>query len=363
MTITIKEEKSKKRKEECKKGGKWEECEECGGTITKEGGFYICRKCGLIKEQELMPKYTIGENIGEKEERKRKGTQYVEIERTLKSTNKLGTEIGRIERREEWYDSRKKPLSATKREKYRKLKNLNIWIRNKEKWNTPRITKIIQRVGEILEIKEQVIERAICLYKRYEEEYKEKINNHVVLGATAMFIAVREKPFKCPVTLKEIEEAYKKLGHRVKGRSIIVLAQHIGRKVRKRKSEEYIARACNELCKNQQIKKRIKQRYKEKPEEYEQKLLYCSRKLLESIPTIRRGGRQPYQFAVATAYIVDKYIAKEVLAKGSAITQKLAAKATGAAEFTIREHSSFIKTHYKEKIIEAIKKWEEKEKN
>ncbi|MHA1686599.1 MAG: hypothetical protein ACTSYD_09380 [Candidatus Heimdallarchaeaceae archaeon] len=79
----------------------------------------------MIKEQELMPKYTIGENIGEKEERKRKGTQYVEIERTLKSTNKLGTEIGRIERREEWYYSRKKPLSATK------LLNLTLL---KERW-------------------------------------------------------------------------------------------------------------------------------------------------------------------------------------------------------------------------------------
>ncbi len=66
-----------------------------------------------------------------------------------------------------------------------------------------------------------------------------------------------------------------------------------------------------------------------------------SYRLLENISLKDRGGRRPRPFATAVVYVVDKRFAQLMLKGGSALTQKLTAKYTGVAEFTIREHSEF----------------------
>ena len=68
--------------------------------------------------------------------------------------------------------------------------------------------------------------------------------------------------------------------------------------------------------------------------------------VLNMIPSSKRGGRNPFIFAVSAAYASDRLIAKEH-DKRSVMTQKLVSSATQVAEYSIRDHFGMIK-----KIIE-----------
>jgi len=208
-----------------------------------------------------------------------------------------------------------------------------------------------------LNLPKNVSNRALFLYKKYALEYRDKIQNHVILSAVAIFIATRENKHNSPIPLKEIVDIYRALGHRVKGKSLLKLLQDlkITRDVNIRRSEDYVFRVCSLICNEQIIKERIIKKYGIDPYIFEKILQLLSLKILEKISYRERGGRRPYSFSVAAAYVGDKLLAKK-MGTSSVLTQKLVAKIANVGEFTIREHAEFISKYNFEDIISELSK-------
>ncbi|MHA1414656.1 MAG: hypothetical protein ACTSRR_00160 [Candidatus Heimdallarchaeaceae archaeon] len=329
-------------------------CDECNSRIIEETGRYVCPNCGL----ELGAVYESSNyQLGMVEEPlKRRKTQYAAIDNQLATVSSLGSSIGTIK---EYYfkDTYGTALSPLRQEQFRKFKNLyHVASAVKGKETIHRSLTIVNKVCKILDIPEQVNNRAIFLFKKYKREFTEEINNHVVLSAISLLLAVRESKNTCPVQFKEIVETYSELGHRVSGKKIISLMQTLNIKLpssRIRRSEEYISRVSYLICSYPEIKERVESKYKIESFVYEKILQLACFKILAEIPNKDRGSRRPYPFAAATAYTADKLFARE-MNTSSAFTQKLVAKATNVAEFTVREHSELIFKYDHKNIFEEI---------
>lgn len=336
-------EKEKRREEQREE----ERCEECGGRIIEEKGKYVCKECGVVKGR------VIEEMKIKNEEKEKEITLYAEKERT-REQRKVGTEIGYREKKEEWYDYKRKEIENTARRKYRKMKEINKWEK-RDKGRRKRI-KTIEIAGKMLKLPEYVIERAIFIYQEHMNEEKENIKNRIILAA-ATLIAVRERGYNSPVTLKEIAEIYNDMGYKVKTSQMVAVAMNMKVKIKHRRSEEYIPRVCEEICSNGKIARRIKEKYTMAPQEYKKRLIYFSQELLKSIPRQKRGGKHPYSFAIAVAYTMDRYIAKEIFKHSAATTLKLIAEATKAGDFCVRIHAQYIRKHYEQDIKTLLQEW------
>ncbi|MCH8905875.1 MAG: hypothetical protein IH840_02210, partial [Candidatus Heimdallarchaeota archaeon] len=91
------------------------------------------------------------------------------------------------------------------------------------------------------------------------------------------------------------------------------------------------------------------------PEQYEAALILLSQSFLQRLDRKERGGVQPFAFAVSVIYLADRSLARS-LGRKPILTQRNLAKASGSAEFTIRDHVyRFLGKLYKSKEPELIR--------
>ena len=185
---------------------------------------------------------------------------------------------------------------------------------------------------------------------------EKKITNHVLLSALALLLSVRESTHNCPITLKEIVGTYRELGHRVLGKNLLGLMQNLNIKPTTsgiRRSEDYVFRVCSLICRCPAIKERVEKKYSIDVYVYEKMLQLLCLKILERISIQGRGGRRPFPFSAASAYVADKLLSRNIK-HSSALTQKLVAQSTNVAEFTIRDHAEFMFTYDYTDIINEM---------
>jgi transcription initiation factor TFIIIB Brf1 subunit/transcription initiation factor TFIIB len=119
-------------------------------------------------------------------------------------------------------------------------------------------------------------------------------------------------------------------------RIIEMLKKSPGIELKRRKSEDYIPRLVSKIVRHPEVALRIKRRLWS-PSEYQTYLMKTAHLLLESITAEQRGGRHPYIFAASVIYGADLLIAKQSKRR-SVLTQKLLAKITNVAEYSVRDH-------------------------
>jgi len=329
-------------------------CDECGSRIIKENGEHVCQRCGLVHDPILesssfqLGSVTTGGN--------RKSQQYTSINNNLAVVSSLGSSIGSVEEYM-FRDSNGSLLDETMQYKFRKFKTYyHIPGAIKGKETDFRTLKILNEVFSRLQVPNKIRERTLFLYHQYKSEHKKKITNHVLLSAMALFLSVRESGTNCPLTLKEIVNTYRELGHRVLGKNLLSLMQDLNIKPASsgiRRSEEYVFRICSLICSCSTIKERVQKKYSIDAYVYERMLQLLCLKILERIPYPDRGGRRPYPLSAASAYVADKLLSRKIK-HSSALTQKLVAKSTNVAEFTIRDHAEFMFSYDYEDIINEI---------
>lgn len=329
-------------------------CDECGYRIIQEGGMYVCQKCGLVQDVVIeTSSFQLGSNIKEGE---RKNQQYTSINNGLAVVSSLGSSIGSVEEYM-FRDANGSLIAEGDQAKFRKFKNFyHIPGAIKGKETDYRTLKIMDEVFARLHVPTKIRDRALFLYHQYKKEHSEKITNHVLLSALSLLLSVRESAHNCPLTLKEIVGTYRELGHRVLGKNLLSLMQDLNVKSPQtgiRRSEEYVFRICSLVCRSPTIKARIEKKYSIDVYVYEKLLQLLCLKILERVPYNERGGRRPYPFSAASAYVADKLLSKKI-DSSSALTQKLVAQSTNVAEFTIRDHAEFMFSYDFDEIITEI---------
>jgi transcription initiation factor TFIIIB Brf1 subunit/transcription initiation factor TFIIB len=316
----------------------------------------VCQKCGLVHDVVLeSSSFQLG-SISQ--ERSRRGQQYTSINNRLAIVSSLGSSIGTVEEYM-FRDSNGALLDEHSQLKFRKFKNFyHIPGAIKGKETDYRTIKILNEVFSRLQVPEKIRDRTLFLYYKYKKDHKKKITNHVLLSAMALLLSVRESGHNCPLSLKEIVETYRDLGHRVLGKNLLGLMQDLNIKSTTagiRRSEEYIFRVCSLICRTPVINERIVKKYSIDVYVYEKILQLLCLRILERIPFVDRGGRRPYPFSAASAYVADKLLSKK-LKSSSALTQKLVAQSTSVAEFTIRDHAEFMMSYDFNDIVSEISK-------
>ena len=331
-------------------------CDECNSRVVEENGLYVCQGCGLVHETVLeSSSYQLGSvSSGES----RKSQQYTAINNRLAVVSSLGSSIGSVEEYM-FRDTNGSLLDENMQYKFRKFKNYyHIPGAIKGKETDYRTIKIMNEVFARLHVSEEIRNRTLFLYHKYKEDHKGKITNHVLLSALSLLLSVREYKHNCPLTLKEIVGTYRELGHRVLGKNLLSLMQDLNIKSPTssiRRSEEYTFRVCSLICRSSTIKERIEKKYSIDVYVYEKMLQLLCLRILERIPYPDRGGKRPYPFSAASAYVADKLLSKK-LHSSSALTQKLVAQSTNVAEFTIRDHAEFMFRYDYDDIISEISK-------
>ncbi len=332
-------------------------CDECDGRIIEQNGLCICQSCGLVHAPVIEnSSFQLG-TVTSKEQRKKQ--QYTSVNNQLSVVSSLGSSIGAVEEYI-FRDAQGSLIDDHSQAKFRKLKNFyHISSAVKGKETDYRTLKIMDKVFSCLKIKNNTRNRACYLYHSYKKIHKDKVSNHVLLSALCLLLAVREEKHNCPITLKEIVETYRGLGHRVLGTNLSKLMIKLDVKsptICIRRSEDYLARMCSEICSHPPINERIQRKYRLDIFVYEKILFLASLKLLARITFRQRGGKNALCFAAATAYVIDKNLCKPLFNSSSALTQKMVARATGVAEFTIRERAEFILSYFTEDILTDISK-------
>lgn len=315
------------------------QCPECNGKIIKHEFQYICSSCGLIVEEEMNPSsYKISNNSIFKFNQ---NLQYVYIGKTIETIGNLGSYIDFYEKTSNFKDYRGKILSPKKQKLFLKLKNkYSKFLKIKNYETDYRILRILSDVIQLLNLNNSVKKDAAYLFRKIKNANR-KIKNNITLIAFCILYAIRHQCHNAPITIKEIVEVFKMLGHRINPRLIIrngITYKKILQPPRPHKSEDYISRLVSNIISYPDLEKRIK---KKNPQldlkNYGIKLFNETILLLKNIDLKKRGGRNPFIFAGAAIYCADKILATKLNAK-SILTQKIAANAMNIAEYSIRDH-------------------------
>ncbi|MGQ9723249.1 MAG: hypothetical protein ACUVXA_18250 [Candidatus Jordarchaeum sp.] len=313
-------------------------CSECSGNLVLHSGEFVCSNCGLVVSKHYVaPVFKINqENL--------LNNQYktnLALGNRMHIVDGMGSYID-FQRTPFFYDGQGAPLSSNKQALYRKLKfRYSLRLRIDRRESDYRALKSLNNVTSMLQISDSIRDRAAYLYQKAVKKIDKKISNHIVLIAACLFFATREYKELAPVTVQEVAQNFKKLGHRISVKKVIKTALElrslfIQKHPKIRKSEDYLPRIISDIISSSIIELRLEGRDLS-IEDYRNLLTQKSYSILNKIDSIDRGGRNPYIFAVSTVYCADRIISKEIERK-PVLTQKILAKITRVAEYSIRDH-------------------------
>ncbi|MBD3228052.1 MAG: hypothetical protein GF329_07670 [Candidatus Lokiarchaeota archaeon] len=322
------------------------ECEH-SPILDEIRGEYICSKCGLvIKKQFVSPSYQMTEN-NSKDFNSNK--HYVALGKRLNMVDGLGSFID-YQYKSKFNDSSGKTLPAKKQILYKRLKYFydlrSRYINQETDYN---VFNLLNRVTAKLKLSDNIRDRAAYFYNKITSEVsKDEITNHIILIAMCIFVAIREYKHNAPITIQELASIFEDIGHRVSPRTILreihKVSPHVGNllNTQTRKSEDYINRIISKTINSNDVLERLF-KYDENVDDYKIYLQNKCFNLLKKFTLQKRGGRNPYIFAVAILYTSDRILAKKK-GRRSILTQNILSDVCDCAEYSIRDHFKFIKT-------------------
>jgi transcription initiation factor TFIIB len=323
-----------------------ENCEHKNQITDHERGEVICRECGLVLDQEFVfPTFLMGKDRNL--EKCAKPQAFSSLGERDNIVNGLGSHIGGVYGAPR-HDIKNHTISAENRAKFTRLKNYDERAKLGGKETTYRTLCSFNRICSTLHIPPTISNRACQLYKKLKDQLlKSDRINSVNLMACCLYLAVKE--VKYPLPLKALATAFSELNHRVSMKSIVRTALML--KIRFNtyfqnesiRSEDYLNTIISAIMNSKEVCDRIN-RTSLTPHNFAKLLYEQANSLLSRIPLDKRGGKNPYLFAVASIYAVGTQIGKQFKAY-AIITQTLLAQVTNSAEYTIRDHWLFFQQY------------------
>ena len=323
-------------------------CNECGGDVVSENGEYVCSRCGLVLSDEpVTPEYLSNSPLvnqlsnGEK--------THSSVGTRLHIVDGLGSYID-YHNKGYFYDSQGEPLSSNKQALFRRLKyHYDMKSRTERRETDYNALRVLNRVSALLRLSENVRNRAAYYYRKITStKLGADVSNKLITVSACLFMAVREFKDCAPITIQELAGIFKSLGHRVSVRSIVrelpQLQSKLGTNVHVRRSEEYLSRIVSSVVSQPEVQSRLKESNIDR-ENYRFNILSTATSILKQLSISSRGGRNPFILAVSAVYAADRRLS-EARKKKPTLTQRTLARATGAAEYSVRDHfCSLLKAH------------------
>ena len=215
--------------------------------------------------------------------------------------------------------------------------------------------RILNKVVNLLNIDQRIRDQAIDKYKTFTKKEGFSRNNILIIAA-CLLIASREVKGVKPLTLNEICEGFKLVGHdihpRVLSKTVFKVLNVIGAKPTIMSPEDYVDKVIDKLCSSKEIMNRI-QVNRLTVHEYFSELREEAKKLLCSLNERRKMGKNPYALAVSSIYAASLITSSKRELQISILTQKLLSEIADVAEYTIREHYYTLFKDEVEKLISA----------
>ncbi len=187
-------------------------CPECGGEIIKSIYERVCINCGLVTGEifsnptYIMNNPTESNNISNK--------QYVALGERVNFIGGMGTYID-FENTYYLRDKNGNLLPPNSQKLFRRLKkNYSKFIRIKNFETEYRILKILNNVVLYLNLSNTIRNNAAYFYRKI-IKLSPKIINNISLIAFCLFYSLRHNEQFAPISIKEISNIFKMLGHRV----------------------------------------------------------------------------------------------------------------------------------------------------
>ncbi|MGF3555243.1 MAG: hypothetical protein ACQXXF_08295 [Thermoplasmatota archaeon] len=312
-------------------------CPECSSALVLHSGEFVCSNCGLVVSKQYLPPIF---KINQENPSISQCAYFTALGERLHIVDGMGSYID-FQRTPFFFDGQGAPLTSDKQALYRKLKfRYSLRLRIDKKESDYRALTSLNNVTSMLQISDTIRDRAAYIYQKAVKKIDKKISNHIVLIAACLFFAIREYKELAPVTIQEVTQSFKRLGHRINVKKVIRTALELRSFIQKhpkiRKSEEYLHRIISDIVSSPIIESRLKERNLP-TDDYRNLLVQKSYSILTKLDSVIRGGRNPYIFAVSTVYCADRIISKKA-GKKPILTQKILAKIAKVAEYSIRDH-------------------------
>jgi transcription initiation factor TFIIIB Brf1 subunit/transcription initiation factor TFIIB len=291
-----------------------EECPECSGEVVDVGEEFVCRSCGVVAEKEVIES--------------RRGRPPEAIDYTSQA---LGGYLGPIEY---GFKEIHSPGFSGAGSTFRYLKLVSDFA-GRDDGLIYNCAKMIERVCEKLGLPRVVVAEAVVLSKKLLDlKRAEKSVTSAALSAFAIISACRIVGV-ASVSVKEVVEAHRLLGHRVKASALIYLSMNSPLKVEPRRAEDYVARVMARLPSIISGSSRVG------PSEaalsaYLTGLRSATIEVLGLADRETRAGHNPCALAATAAYAAEVVLCRRQ-GRRKMLSQRDAALAVGVAEYTVRE--------------------------
>jgi transcription initiation factor TFIIIB Brf1 subunit/transcription initiation factor TFIIB len=323
-------------------------CAECGGDLVLENEEYVCSRCGLVISDKFnqpdcsATNYPVGDLNNDVK-------THFSVGERLHIVDGVGSYID-YHNKGYFYDSQGEPLSSSKQALFRRLKyHYDLKSRMGRRETDYNALRVLNRVSVLLRLSDSVRNRAAYYYRKItSSKLCADVNNKLITIATCLFMAIREFKECAPITIQELADIFRNLGHRVSVRSIVRelprLQGKLGTNVHIRRSEEYLSRIVSSVVAQPEVLSRLKNSNMN-VEEYRFNTLSAALAILKELGLSARGGRNPFILAVSAVYAADRKLCETGRIK-PILTQKILARSTGTAEYSLRDHfCSVLKAH------------------
>lgn len=306
-------------------------CTECSGKVIDLNDELVCTSCGSVMTKEIVESY--------------KGRRPQAIDYTKHA---LGSYLGPLEYGYEERFSRGFSKSSST---FRYLKTVSDYsCRDDSALYT--CAKLIERICERLSIPRTALGQSISIAKSMVE--MKKVRGEFTAAAISAFSIITACKIYgiVSVGVKEVIEAHRDLGHRVKTSTMIQMSIDSPIKSRPRRAEEYLNRAIARLSSDERLASSIRERGLNWTV-YCHQLFEIAKEILTMIDASARGGHSPYALAATSVYAAEAVSAK-VETRSKFLTQSEVAQCAGVAEYTIREQYGEIFRPRLERICATI---------
>ncbi len=278
------------------------------------GDEFVCRVCGIVTDKEVV------------ETKTGKAPQAIDY-----TGQALGGYLGPLD-----YGFKEKFSAgfASSSSTYRYLKLVSDYA-GREDSTLYACVKMIERVAEKLSLPRIVVGQAIIVAKKlFEVKKQRKEITAAAVSAFALITACKIVDVTS-VSVREIVDAHRLLGRRVKASALIQLSLNSPFRTRARRPEDYVGRVVAHLSTRQDLDRALR-REGLNPPIYFGHLRVAAARALQDLCDEERGGHSPCSLAATAVYAGEVNLSNREIRK-KILTQREVAECGDVAEYTVRE--------------------------
>jgi transcription initiation factor TFIIIB Brf1 subunit/transcription initiation factor TFIIB len=301
-------------------------CLQCLGRIVDAGEEMVCSSCGMVTPKEVS------------ETREDRAPQAMDY-----TSHSLGSYLGPLDYGYEEIFSRGFSTSSST---FKYLKTISDFS-FKEDAGVYTCARLMERVCEKLALPKMVVGESVVIAKAIME--MRKGHGEITIAAISAFAIINacKRLRVTSVGVKEIMDAHRNLGYRVKASVIIQISIDSPIRTRPRRAEEYLGNVLVHLqpalSENDSL-----------PLGYFNLVHEAARVALESVDTPYRGGHNPRALAATAIYTGETALAM-IEERKKVISQREIAACVGVAEYTVREQFVEIFRPRIDRILESLR--------